>query len=363
MDRTLLSNIWHVADDFIRPKAASADLGDIDGPVKDNIRLLASRGYIGLGIPREYCGLGADEVTQHEYTEIMASSCGVTAFTQQQLRNAARYIVENGTDEQKRHLLPEISAGRRLCGIALSQLRRSGDPILVAKPVDGGYKVNGLIPWISGWSLLDSFVAGIPLDNGSEHILAFIDIQANKAHMTASEPMELIAMKASGTVSVEVVDLFVPKEYVLRVRANEDIQKSDDREITMHTGLPLGCARAAERLLRETAKHRLRDQIDQVATSLMFEVPHCRREALTWNCECVAHPDYKTHALRARAGAIVLAMRAAHAAVAVSGGASQFLTAAPQRLMREAQFYTTAVLTADVQANVLDQLFSPFYGL
>jgi len=363
MDRTLLSNIWHIADDFIRPNAAAADLGEIDGQVKTNIRLLASRGYLGLGIPREFCGFGADEVTQHEYTEIVASSCGVTAFTQQQLRNGVRYIVENGSEAQKQELLPELAAGRRLCGIALSQLRRSGEPIIVARPVAGGYLVNGSIPWISGWSLLDAFVAGIPIENSSEHILAYVDIHTAGDKLRASDPMQLVAMRASGTVSVEAVDLFVPAEYVLAVRPSEAIQKSDDREITMHTALPLGCARGAERLLRETAKHRLSEQIDQVAASLMFEVTHCRREALTWNCECVAHPDYKTHALRARAGAIVLAMRAAHAAVAVGGGASQLVTAAPQRLLREAQFYTTAVLTADVQANVLDQLFSPFYGM
>jgi alkylation response protein AidB-like acyl-CoA dehydrogenase len=363
MDRTLLNNLWHIADEIIRPRAASADQGDLGGLVKDNIRVLASKGYLGIGVPREYCGLGADEVTQHEYTEIIAASCGVTAFTQQQLRTGIRYIVDYASPELKARLLPELAAGRILCGIALSQLRRSGDPILNARPVDGGYRIDGLIPWISGWSILDSFVVGVPIENAAKHILAYVDLHENHSKMTASAPLDLVAMRASGTVSVEVEDLFVPSDYVLAVRPNEEIHKSDDREITMHTALPLGCARAAERHLRDFAKQRAREEIDQIATALMFEITHCRREALTWNCECVAHPDYKTNALRARASAIVLAMRAAHAAVAATGGASQLMTAAPQRLLREAQFYTTAVLTPDVQASVLDQLFSPFYGM
>ena len=69
------------------------------------------------------------------------------------------------------------------------------------------------------------------------------------------------------------------------------------------------------------------------------------------------------NALRARAGAIVLAMRAAHAVVTAGGGRSQMEMATPQRLLREAQFYTNAVQTQDVQAAVLNQLFSPYFGM
>lgn len=339
-------------------------MGDIDGCVKDNVRLLASGGCLGLGIPREYCGLGADEVTQHEYTEIVASACGVTAFTQQQFRTGIRYIVDYGSESFKQEFLPELASGRLLCGIALSQLRRAGDPVVSATRVDGGYRVDGCFPWVTGWPLLDAFVAGVPVSDGAgTHLLAYIDVRENAGRFTADDTMPLVAMGASGTVSVAVRDLFIPDERVLAVRSKEEIQRSDDREITMHSALPLGCARASERYLRDIAKQRGSEAIDQLATTLMFEITHCRREALTWNCECVGHAEYKTHALRARAGALVLAMRAAHAAVAASGGASQLMTSTPQRLLREAQFYTTAALTPDVQSAVLEQLFSPFFGM
>ena len=81
------------------------------------------------------------------------------------------------------------------------------------------------------------------------------------------------------------------------------------------------------------------------------------------DCDCVAHPDYKRQALRARATSIVLALRAAHAVVTATGGNAQLAFSTPNRLLREAQFYTNAVQTHDVQTAVLAQLFSPLFGL
>ena len=85
----------------------------------------------------------------------------------------------------------------------------------------------------------------------------------------------------------------------------------------------------------------------------------CRREALAWSGACADLPDYKEHALRVRATAIVLAVRAAHAAVTATGGSAHRLDSPPQRLLREAIFYTTTAQTADVRSATLDLLISP----
>ena len=363
MDRTLLNSLWRLADGTIRPRAALADQGEPDGAVKQNIDLIAERGFLGLGVPRDCGGLGADETTQHEYTEILASVCGVTAFTQQQFRVAIKQVAEGDNDPLRRNLLPALATGRLYSGVALSQLRRSGAPLLTAEPVTGGFCLNGTIPWITGWQLLDGFVVGAALDGGKQHLFAYIEIERHRESLTPSALLPLVVMRASGTVAIEVRDLHVRYAEVLAVRPQEDLRLADEREITLHTALPLGCARASERYLRDLAQQQDREDLDTAATALMFEINHCRREALTWNCECVSHPEYRVNALRARGNAIVLAVRAAHAAVTAGGGGAQLVTATPQRLLREAQFYTTAVQTPEVQTSVLQQLFSPLYGM
>ncbi|MBV9848847.1 MAG: acyl-CoA/acyl-ACP dehydrogenase [Armatimonadetes bacterium] len=362
MDRALLHTAWRLADETMRPRAAEADRGDIHGPVADNIRALGEAGFFGLGIGPEYGGLGADEVTRHEFTEILASACGVTAFTQQQLQTGIKFVVEAANELLKRELLPVLAAGRLRCGIALSQLRRAGPPPLRAEQAPGGYRLNGVIPWITGWSLLDGFVLGAALDGG-EHLFAYVDIARHRAALTASGPLPLSVMEASDTVEVEVRDLLIPEEAVLRRQPAEQLGRDERRGLTSHAALPLGCARASARYLRELAQRPGREALDGTAIALTLEIDQCRRAALTWNCECVGHPEYLTYALRARAGAIVLAMRAAHAAVVATGGRAHLKDALPGRLLREAQFYATAVQTPEVQASTLDQLISPFFGL
>ena len=362
MDRALLHSVWQLADEALRPNAVAADLGDIHGPVSHNLRRLGETGMFGLGIPPEYGGLGADETTRHEYTEILASACGVTAFTQQQLQTGIKFVTEAANEPLKAALLPELASGRLLCGIALSQLRRSGPPLLRAVQAAGGYRIEGVIPWITGWSLLDGFVLGAALEDGN-HLFVYVDKQQHQTSLTAGEALPLIVMAASDTVEVQVDSLFIAEEFVLRRQPAEELTRTDHRTLTTHAALPLGCARASAAHLRELAQRPGREALSQTAFALTLEIDNCRREALTWNCDCVAHPDYKTYALRARAGANVLAMRAAHAAVIATGGRAHLKTAAPQRLLREAQFYGTAVQTPDVQASTLDELISPFFGL
>ena len=362
MDRALLHTVWQIADEQLRPCAAAADQGNIHGPVSENLRRLGRAGFFGLGISEKQGGLGADDVTRHEYTEILASACGVTAFTQQQLQTGIKFVVESQNRTLKAELLPALALGRLRCGIALSHLRRAGPPAMCAVPVPGGYLLNGVIPWISGWALLDSFVLGASLEDGS-HLFVYVEKKAHTKALTASPPLPLIVMAASDTVEVQVRDLFIPAEFVLSCRPAEALRQADHQTITTHAALSLGCARAGANHLRELAQSPGREALMATALALTAEIDHCRRDALLWNCDCAGHPQYATHALRARATANVLAVRAAHATIIATGGRAHLRDAAPQRLLREAQFYGTAVLTPEVQAATLDQLISPFFGL
>ena len=362
MDRETLRRAWQIAEDHLKPCAVAADRGTIEGPVKQNIRALAAAGFLGIGISEQYGGIGADETTKHEYTEILSSSCGVTAFTQQQLQTAAMQISLSPNDDLKGELLPQIAAGHIYCGVALSHLRRAGACSLLAAPVDGGFMLNGTIPWISGWGLIDAFVVGASLPETNEHVFGYVQVDKAKDSLQAGPDIELVVMNASGTVELKVENLFLPMDRVLSVQPTQQFHDYDNKTITTHTALPLGCARGCAAYLRELGQCQERDELVSYAIAVSYETDQCRREALTWNCDCVNHPEYLRYALRARAQSIVLAMRSAHAAVAATGGRAHLTRSTPQRLLREAQFYTTVVQMPDVQSGTLDQLFSPLFG-
>ncbi len=348
-----------LADDVFRPQAEAADQGAINGIVGANIKLLADTGYFGLGIAPQHGGMGADEATRREFTELMASACGVTAFTQQQLHAGGGFVGGGRSEELKKTMLPEFAAGRNLCGVAFSHLRRSGPPMLRAERVDGGFRLNGVAPWVTGWSLLDSFILGATVAADGSHLFAWVPKPGNEESLRPGPPVPLAVMNASDTAEVTVAELFVPDAHVLSERPAEALQRGDFCGITGHVFLPLGCARGSVHYLRTLADRRRRGDLQPVADEFAREIDAVRHEALTWSGACADRPDYKDRALRARASAILLAERAAHAAVTATGGSAHLLSSPPQRLFREAMFYTTTAQTFDVQSATLDLLISP----
>ena len=144
MNEQILAEARRLADEVFRPNAEAADQGDIHGQVeRKRAACWRDAGYFGLGISPEFGGMGADDVTRREYTELMASACGVTAFTQQQLHAGGGFVGGGRNEALQREKLPLFASGRELCGVAFSHLRRPGPPMVRAERVDGGYRVSG----------------------------------------------------------------------------------------------------------------------------------------------------------------------------------------------------------------------------
>ena len=358
MSDQILAEARRLADEVFRPHAEEADQGEITGQVGRNVRRLADAGFFGLGIGSEFGGFGADEATRREYTELMASACGVTGFVQQQLHAGGGFVGGGRSESLKREKLPLFAAGKELCGVAFSHLRRSGTPMVQAERVPGGFEISGTAPWVTGWGLLDSFILGATLPDGV-HLFAYIPKAGNEATLATGPRIPLVVMNASDTLEVTLTRLFVPEAHALSERPAEALRRGDFCSISGHVFLPLGGARGSVHYLRQLAGTRGDEQSSQVADDFQREIDACRRDALTWTGACADLPNYKENALRARATAIVLAVRAAHAAVTATGGSAHRLDSPPQRLLREAIFYTTTAQTSDVRAATLDLLISP----
>jgi isovaleryl-CoA dehydrogenase len=359
MNEQILNEARRLADDVFRPNAQTADQGDIHGQVAANVRLLAQHGYFGLGIKPDYGGLGADEATRREYTEIMASACGVTAFVQQQLHAGGGFVGGARSEALKREKLPRFASGEELCGGAFSHLRRSGPPMVTAQRVSGGYQVSGKAPWVTAWSLLDSFILGAVRLPEDDHIYFYVPKAGNAAMLLPGAAIPLVVMNASDTVEVTLNELFLPDDYVLYERPAEALKRGDFCGITGHVFLPLGCARGSVFALNALAEQRHNDAFAHAADEFANEINTCRAEALQWSGACAEQPDYKDRALHARAEAITLATRAAHAVVTATGGGAHLLSSPAQRLLRESIFYTTTAQTSDVQSATIDLLISP----
>src|SRR5579863_8500276 len=123
-DQEVIDAARRVAECVIGPNAQATD--QAPGPNLENFRALADAGLLGMGLPRGAGGLGASGAAQREVTELLASYCGVTTFTQAQHHGPSRMILTGPNEDLKRRLVPDLAAGRQLCAVSFAHLRRPG---------------------------------------------------------------------------------------------------------------------------------------------------------------------------------------------------------------------------------------------
>lgn len=366
-EEAILDAAQHVCDTTLGPNAEATDRGA--EPNRVNFRALAENGLLGLAIPREYGGLDASGATQRKFTQLLASYCGVTTFTQAQHHGPSRMIANGPNTELKRRLLPDLASGKRMSGISFAHLRRPGPPVLRAEPVEGGWQLQGTAPWVTGWGLISQVAFGATLPDGrflyvwsptrrDEFPDLFEEIHPPKGAwgaLTASPPLALCAMNASATVELTLIDWFIPAAHWLSESDRETMQRNDRNGVLGATAMPLGCAAAAIRLLETTAEKRPIPAIRRAASALAAEWGKVEREVEAWNGRG-AEPDFFANAVRIRAWCIELALRAAHAAVTAGSGAANLLSHPAQRWLREAMFYTVQAQTHEVMDATLARL-------
>jgi alkylation response protein AidB-like acyl-CoA dehydrogenase len=263
-------------------------------------------------------------------------------------------LIATGENEPlKEELLPRFARGEILCGVAFSHLRRPGAPILRVSQEGDEYLFQGTAPWFTGWGVMDQVIlAGTLSDGRFLYVAAPLTMGET---LEASAPMRLCAMNASGTVVLHCRGFRVPADRKIKIITREQMTANDLGAILGVTPQPFGVTRASIRLLRSLVTTRSLPVVTRTADALEKELAAVRREVSAW-IDRSQEEEYKSAALRVRAWAIELGVRAAHAAVAAAGGSANNRDQTAQRLFREAMFYTLTAQTKDVQTATLEWL-------
>ena len=113
------------ARERVAPLAAELDL-EARFPY-DLVAELAGLGLMGMPIPEEYGGGGADTLSYAIAIEELArvdSSVAITVAAHTSLGTMPIFLF--GSEEQKREWLPDLASGRRLAAFGLTLLQRAG---------------------------------------------------------------------------------------------------------------------------------------------------------------------------------------------------------------------------------------------
>ncbi len=165
------------AEREIRPRAAEIDRTD-EFP-GDLYKRMAELDLLGMTVPSEYGGAGADTVSWCVAQEELARGAAAVADAQLLCKLMCDMILVNGTEEQRRRYLPAMVRGERICAIAQTEPGAGSDVAGIqttATPTADGYVLNGTKRFITGAMVCDLAVVVATTDRrkGRDGITLFL---------------------------------------------------------------------------------------------------------------------------------------------------------------------------------------------
>jgi len=342
--------------EWVHPQAITIDSNP--DALREAIAGLGDRSLLALRLPKAWGGAELSEASFRTFQETVSRYSGALAFLQTQHQSAANLLARSENDALKQTYLPYMSQGEILVGVGFSQLRRQGTPPVTAIPIAGGYQLEGIVPWVTGWGLFQAWIVGaiLPDNRAVFGLVPFANTtQAQGGEIVFSTPMQLAAMNSTQTVSASLKHWFLAESNVLFTQPAGWIHTNDQKNVLHHGFFALGCARSGLDIVEAAAKAKPLPFITETFQSLDEELIACR----TVMMQELSQPKTFAERLQQRAWAIELGVRCAHAAIAVSSGAANSSNHAAQRVYREALVFTIFGQTTEVMQATLARLVRP----
>lgn len=353
MSLLTLDDVQNFLQKRVRPAAQTMDRSP--EVLREALEGLIELGAMSLRRPAEYGGPAWPEADFRAFQELICRYSGALAFLQTQHQSAVSLISKSKTEVVKQRYLPGAHRRDGLIGIGFSQLRRPGPPTLRATDVEGGYRIDGHLPWATGFSMFPHLLIGAELPD-RRAVFGVVPFE-NRPGIQYSEPMRLAAVEAAQTVEGQFDGWFLGEDDVVDIKPADWIHRNDMINIALQGFFALGCAMAGLDILRERLERKPTEAVQSTHDALEAEVSACRAQM---TAQLDGQPEETTaEKLRTRAWAIELAVRCAHAAVTVSSGAANSADHPAQRVYREAIVFTVSAQTQPILEATLDRLTRP----
>jgi alkylation response protein AidB-like acyl-CoA dehydrogenase len=178
---------------------------------------LGRQGILGLHLPEEYGGGGADVVTCLVVGEALGRAGvdgGLTLSFGAHSFLCADTIATFGTDEQKARWLPGLATGERIGCLGLTEPDAGSDAAALrtrAERVDGGWKLNGSKTFITNGSIADVAIVIAKSDPAAGHagMSAFV-VERGTPGFEATRDLHKMGVRASPTSELVLTDCVVP---------------------------------------------------------------------------------------------------------------------------------------------------------
>ncbi len=169
---------------------------------------LAELGLMGVCVPEEYGGAGADYVSYIlVLEELSRADAGVGVTVGVHTSAVALPILRFGTEEQRARFVPALARGESIGAFALTEPESGSDAgslRTAAAPADGGWRITGSKRFISTARQAGTFLLFARTDPSSTKAGGVSAFVLDAAHVTVTRDEEKLGLNSSTTSDVEV---------------------------------------------------------------------------------------------------------------------------------------------------------------
>jgi alkylation response protein AidB-like acyl-CoA dehydrogenase len=333
------------------------------------VQELAELGLMGIPIPEEYGGAGADTVSYaiaiEELTRI-DSSVAITVAAHTSLGTMPIYLY--GSEEQKQEWVPQLASGAKLAAFGLTEASAGSDAGATrtrAEPRDGQWIVNGSKMFITNAGTDITACVTITALTGDDEISNII-VPNGAPGYDISAPMKKLGWHASDTRELSFKDCAVPEGNLLGPRGkgfHQFMEILDGGRISV-ASMGVGLAQGAYDLAFAYAKERqqfgrpiAKFQAVQFALADMATEIEAGRQ-LVYRAAWLKDEgkEFALAAAQAKLYTGLLSNRAVNAALQIHGGYGFMEEYAISRLYRDQKILEIGEGTNEVQRMVIAKL-------
>lgn len=324
-------------------------------------------GYQSVGTTEEG-GNGLGLTTQILVIREVGKVCGATAFSVWCQSACGWYLHQSPNETVKSRYLADVLQGKVLAGTGMSNtvkhLAGIENNFLQAEKVEGGYRINGVLPWVS--NLGDTHIWANTAQTADGYVMFITG--AEREGVSLNPCPEFCALEGTRTFALKFENVFVLHEDVLAEPAQFEAYIKSIKagfillQIGIGAGIIDGCLQEIElaNVSNGEVNFYLDNQIDEL--NERFQVAFAKTVKLA--DEAWAGSTSVLETLQTRLAAAELALDAAQSA-ALHAGAKGYLMRSPvQRRIREAMFVAIVTpATKHLRKEIADLEFTGEFSI
>ncbi|MEM1256518.1 MAG: acyl-CoA dehydrogenase family protein [Cyanobacteria bacterium P01_H01_bin.21] len=340
-----IAELRTVINQVLTPKVQDIDLkGEYPGEI---MHQLGAADAFAHAVSTDYQGSGKGLRAAVQSIEEISKDCLSTGFIAWCQVACTWYLENTENTALKAAMLPKVATGKTLAGTGLSNPMKHFADIekiaLTATRVNGGYVINGMLPWVSNLGPGHYFGIAAQMSDSDEYMMAIVSDELEGMSLRLNA--HFIALEGTGTYSCVFRDAFVPDKWVLAAPCESYVACIRPGFILTQVGMGLGLTASCIELMRRSNKRLghvnryLDDQVEDLSDDLnMARLRTYRLADQLNNCTGVADAQLNREIIQARITAAELSLRSSQAAM-LHAGARAYVHGSPaERKLREAYF-------------------------